>query len=102
MHPLIEDNREAIARLCRLHGVRQLDVFGSVLRDDFDLGSSDVDVLVEFEGEIAGSFSNYLSLKESLESLFQCPVDLLEPRAIRNRRLRHHIERSKIPIYAAA
>jgi hypothetical protein len=25
MHPLIENNREAIARLCRLHGVRSLE-----------------------------------------------------------------------------
>jgi uncharacterized protein with HEPN domain len=35
MHPLIENNREAIARLCRLHGVRSLEAFGSILRDDF-------------------------------------------------------------------
>jgi hypothetical protein len=31
-------NREAIARLCRLHGVRSLEAFGSILRDDFDAG----------------------------------------------------------------
>jgi predicted nucleotidyltransferase len=47
MHPLIENNREAIARLCRLHGVRSLEAFGSILRDDFDAGRSDVDVLVD-------------------------------------------------------
>jgi len=51
MHPLIENNREAIARLCRLHGVRSLEAFGSILRDDFDPGRSDVDVLVEFEAQ---------------------------------------------------
>jgi len=38
MHPLIESNREVIARLCRLHGVRSLEAFGSKLRDDFDAG----------------------------------------------------------------
>jgi hypothetical protein len=43
MHPLIENNREAITRLCRLHGVRSLEAFGSILRDDFDTGRSDVD-----------------------------------------------------------
>jgi hypothetical protein len=38
MHPLIENNREAIARLCRLHDVHSLEAFGSILRDDFDAG----------------------------------------------------------------
>src|SRR5579863_3286631 len=84
MHPLIEKNREAIARLCRLHGVRSLEAFGSILRDDFDAGRSDVDVLVELEAQAADSFSNYLDLKESLEALFQRSVDLVELRAIRN------------------
>jgi predicted nucleotidyltransferase len=52
MHPLIENNLEAIASLCRLHGVRSLETFGSILRDDFDAGRSDVDVLVQFEGKL--------------------------------------------------
>lgn len=102
MHPLIENNREAIAKLCRLHGVRKLEVFGSILRDDFDLKRSDVDVVVEFEPQTAGSFTNFLRLKESLGDLFGRPVDLLELRAVRNRRLRYYIEQSKAPIYAAA
>jgi len=102
MHPLIENNRGAIARLCRVHGVRRLEAFGSILRDDFDAGRSDVDVFVEFEAQAADSFSNFLDLKESLEALFQRSVDLVELRAIRNRRLRRYIEQSKSPIYAAA
>jgi predicted nucleotidyltransferase len=101
MHPLIDNNREAIAKLCRVHGVRRLEAFGSILRDDFDDGRSDVDVLVEFEAETVDSFSN-LDLKESLEAVFGRPVDLVELHAIRNRRLRYHIEQSKSPIYAAA
>ena len=56
VHPLIEDNREAIARLCRLHGVHRLEAFGSILRDDFDAGHSDVDVLIEFNAQAADSF----------------------------------------------
>jgi predicted nucleotidyltransferase len=83
MHPPIENNREAIAGLCRLHGVRSLEAFGSIRRDNFDAGRSDVDVLVEFEPQAADSFSNFLDLKESLEALFQRPVDLVELRAIR-------------------
>jgi predicted nucleotidyltransferase len=102
MHPLIENNREAIAGICRAHGVKTLQAFGSILRNDFDPGHSDVDVLVEFEGHAADSFSNFLNLKEALESLFKRPVDLVELHAIRNRRLRFYIDQSKSPIYAAA
>jgi predicted nucleotidyltransferase len=102
MHPLIEKNLDAIANLCRLHGVRSLEVFGSILREDFDLERSDVDVLVEFEPQAANSLSNFLDLKEALEALFGRSVDLVELRAIRNKRLRYHIEKSKSPVYAAA
>lgn len=102
MHSLIENNRTAIEALCRRHGVLTLAVFGSILRDDFDFGRSDVDVLIEFEGQVAGSFSNFLDLRESLERVFGRSVDLMELRAIRNRRLRHHIEQSRSPVYAAA
>jgi Predicted nucleotidyltransferases len=102
MHALIENNREAISKLCRLHGVNRLEVFGSILRDDFDTQNSDVDILVEFKPAAAASFTNYLQLKESLEALFQRSVDLIELGAIRNRRLRYYIEQSKSPIYDAA
>jgi predicted nucleotidyltransferase len=102
MHPLIERNRDAIVGLCRRHGVRRLEVFGSILRDDFDPQRSDVDVLVEFEAQSSGSFTNFLDLKESLEALLGRSVDLVELSAVRNRRLRHYIEQSKSPVYAAA
>ena len=102
MHPLIEKNRLAIEELCRQHGVRRLEVFGSILRDDFSNDRSDVDVLVEFGEHTANSFSNFLDLKESLEALFGRSVDLVELRAIRNKRLRYYIEQSKSPVYVAA
>lgn len=102
MHSLIDNNREAIIALCRRHGVRKMEIFGSVLREDFDAGTSDVDVLVEFEPGTTDSFSNFLDLKDALEALLGRPVDLLEPHAIRNRRLRHHIEQSSVPVYATA
>ena len=100
MFPLIQDNIEDIGRLCRLHGVRRFEVFGSILRQDFDPQRSDVDVLVEFEPQVANTFENFLDLKEALEALFGLGVDLVELQAIRNRRLRRHIEQSKCPVYS--
>jgi hypothetical protein len=102
VHPLIENNLDAIARLCRRHGVRRMSVFGSILRSDFDPQHSDVDLLVEFEDHAAGDFTNFLDLKESLEALLGHSVDLVELSAIRNRRLRYYIEQSQSPLYAAA
>ena len=102
MLPLIEDNLAEIGQLCRLHGVRKLELFGSILRGDFDPERSDVDVVVEFQPHVSSSFANFLALKEALEGLFGRPVDLIELHAVRNRRLRRYIEQSKSPVYAAA
>ena len=101
MPSLIDDNLEEIGRLCRLHGVRKLEVFGSVLRSDFDPQRSAVDVLVEFEPRVARSFRNFLDLKEALETALERPVDLVELHAVRNRRLRRHIEKSRAQVYAS-
>lgn len=45
---IIDLPRERIAAFCRRHGIRELRLFGSALRDDFR-DDSDVDFLVEFE-----------------------------------------------------
>jgi predicted nucleotidyltransferase len=37
---------EQIAGLCQRHGIARLELFGSVLRDDFDPSRSDIDVPV--------------------------------------------------------
>ena len=50
MIELIDNRREQIADLCRRHGIRRLDVFGSAATGSFDPASSDVDFLAEFEG----------------------------------------------------
>lgn len=42
-------DREKIAAFCRERRIRKLSLFGSVLRDDFEPGRSDVDVLAEFD-----------------------------------------------------
>ena len=103
MHPLIENSRPQIAELCRKYGVGRLDVFGSLLRDDFDAeGSSDVDVAVEFDPGFPGSpVRRYFDLKREMESLFGRMVDVVEIHALPDSRLKRIIERTKVPVYAA-
>jgi uncharacterized protein len=65
----LEENREIIRGL----GVRRLGIFGSYARGE-QKEASDMDFLVEFE---EATLQNYLNLKEFLEQLFGCPVDLV-------------------------
>lgn len=102
MHQIISDHREAIGALCRRYGVRRLDVFGSALRPDFDVASSDVDLVVDFHPGTEGSrVDRYFGLKAALESLLERPVDLVELQAMRSRRLQRIVERARVPLYAA-
>lgn len=102
MHPLIGKQRERIAALCRRFGVKRLEVFGSVLREDFDARRSDVDVVVEFDPLVPGSgLRRYFELKAALEQLLERHVDIVELAGMENTRLKRIIERTKVPVYAA-
>lgn len=101
--PLILTHRSEIAALCRRYGVRQLALFGSILRRDFDSSSSDVDVVVEFgPPRHTSAARQYFDFKRDLEQLLERSVDMVELGAMEEGRLRRIIERTKVPIYAAA
>lgn len=75
---LIELNIQKIIELCRLHKVKSLSVFGSILTDSFN-ENSDVDLLVDFYSKNIDDYvSNYFSLKNSLMALFNRDVDLIQ------------------------
>lgn len=60
--------------------VRSLYLFGSVARDE-ESPTSDIDVLVAFEGP--GTFDQYVDLKFYLENLFNRKVDLVTEAGVR-------------------
>jgi predicted nucleotidyltransferase len=62
--------------------VRHLALFGSFARGDAT-EESDVDLLVEFEGE--ATFDGYFQLKELLEAILPYPIDLVTRKAIKPR-----------------
>ncbi len=97
--PLALD-REAIAELCRRHGVTRLAVFGSAVSGDFDAERSDVDFLVEFAGAENG-FTAYFALKEDLETLLSRPVDLVMPGALENPYFAASVRATAEDLYAA-
>lgn len=65
---------ERIAAFCRERGIRKLSLFGSVLRDDFTLGS-DVDVLVQFLPDVRSGL-DYFGYEDELASIIGRKVDL--------------------------
>jgi predicted nucleotidyltransferase len=100
---MIEHLRGDIAQLCKRYGVRELALFGSVLRSDFNPASSDVDAAVNFGPPADDSLARqYFDFKAALEHLLSRPVDLVELEAMPDTRLKRIIEHTKVPIYAAA
>ena len=71
-------NRDALVDICRHYHVRELAVFGSVLRDDFG-PASDVDVLVDLAPTTPiKSLLDRAQLVVELESVFGRAVDLAD------------------------
>ncbi len=102
MQPIITENREKIAELCRRHHVRRLSVFGSAVRDDFDPARSDVDFLVEFAEPLQVRYAqNFFALQRSLAGLLARDVDLVIAGTIRNPYLLSSIRGDLQELYAA-
>ena len=74
---ILQANRDKI----RSYGVRRLGLFGSFARSEATEGS-DIDFVVDFEKK---TFDAYMDLKEFLEGLFQCRVDLVIGDAVKPR-----------------
>jgi hypothetical protein len=70
--------QDEINDFCRRHHIRELALFGSVLRDDFG-PDSDVDVLVEFEpgADERLTLLDLAGMQLDLSNLLQCNVDLV-------------------------
>ena len=95
--------QEALAEFCKRHQVRNVALFGSVLRDGFG-PASDVDVLVEFDPQARHDLWDLFYMKEELERLFGRTVDLVNREALeqsRNWIRRRAILESAEIVYAA-
>lgn len=95
-------NRAAILRILSEHlpevraryGVGGLAVFGSAARDELR-PESDVDVLVEFEGQT--TFDHYFDLRDDLERLLGRRVDLVTTKGLKPR-ARRHVEKDLVRV----
>ena len=72
---LISERAEEIRRIARQHGAERVRVFGSRARGEAG-ASSDVDLLVDFEA--GRDLLDLVALKQDLEQLLGCHVDVVE------------------------
>ncbi len=102
MVDLIEHQRPQLFELCRKYDVRRLDLFGSAVRDDFDVERSDLDFVVEFHDfTIDNAADRSLGLMIDLEDLFHRKIDLVSYRAINNPYFKQSVDNTRVNLYAA-
>jgi uncharacterized protein len=101
MLKLLEQHREAIVAICRKHGVRKLEVFGSAARGDFDPAASDLDFFFEFDANPAALADRFFGLAEDLEQLLGRTVDLVSSRDVRNPYFLQVANQHRVTLYAA-
>ena len=93
---------QQIAAFCRRWSIARLEVFGSILREDFQ-ADSDVDLIATYAPEAHWSLLDRVRMKLELESLLGCNVDLLNRRALEkagNRQRAAEILAGAQPLYA--
>jgi len=94
---------EKIAEFCRRWQIKELALFGSVLRDDFR-PDSDIDLLVTFVPGASRSLFNHVDMQDELTSMLGRKVDLVSRHGVERsenvRRRREILETAEV-IYAA-
>lgn len=99
MLDFIKHDIEKLNSTCAKHNVSQLYIFGSAVTKDFT-PHSDIDFLVTFENVNPFEyFDNFMDFKNSLETLYDRKVDLVESQTIKNPILKRSIDRRKKLVY---
>jgi predicted nucleotidyltransferase len=85
-NPSLESHRlsfdaESLAAFCRRWKIRRLEVFGSVLREDFG-PDSDIDLLVSFQPDAEWSLFDHVRMTDELAAILGRDVDLVSRRAV--------------------
>lgn len=91
---------ERLREIAQRHGVRELSLFGSLVRGDGTV-DSDVDVLVSFQDGVPIDLDRWMALRDELTALFQREVDLVLERNLKNPYRRREILSTRQVVYAA-
>jgi len=73
--------KEEIAEFCKKWEIRELHLFGSVLRKEYS-SESDIDVLVTFDENAKHTLFDLVNMENELEEIFGRKVDIVSRRGI--------------------
>jgi predicted nucleotidyltransferase len=90
---------EELESVCRRYEVRELALFGSMLRPD-QLSESDVDLLVSFQPGARVTFTTLARMQRELEALLGRKVDLVPKDGLKPV-IRDHVLATARVLYAA-
>ncbi|MBI1995987.1 MAG: nucleotidyltransferase family protein [Deltaproteobacteria bacterium] len=90
---------EELTNFCRRYQVRELALFGSMLRQDYR-SDSDVDLLVSFEPAARVTFLTLARMQRELEALLGRTVDLVPKDGLKPV-IRDHVLATARVLYAA-
>ncbi len=89
LHGIVFDDA-AIAQFCNRWKIRDLSLFGSIIRDDFRV-DSDIDFLVDFDDDADPDAFDHMDMEDELASIVGRNVDLVSRSAIQERGNRFYI-----------
>ncbi len=93
-------DQKTIYDIASKYNLKELSVFGSSIRDDFN-ADSDVDLVIVFNESEAISLFDLMDIQEFFEARFSRKVDLVEPEGLRNPIRKKSILESKEILYVA-
>ena len=91
-----------IVEFCRRWKIRELSLFGSIVRNDFG-PESDIDILVDFDDDARWSLFDHIQMQRELAELLGRKVDLISKRAVMesgNRLIRQEIQQTAQVIFS--
>ena len=98
--PSIFPDSEALAAVCRRHGIHRLSLFGSTLKNTAR-PDSDVDLLVEFEPDRRPSYFDMAAIEGDLSALLGGRKVDLRTAAELSSQFRNDVVRTASVLYAA-
>jgi predicted nucleotidyltransferase len=77
---VLKEKRDEILNIATRYGARKIRIFGSILRTEEQKLNSDIDFLVALES--GRSLLDIIALKQDLEDLLGCKVDVVTEAAL--------------------
>jgi predicted nucleotidyltransferase len=86
--------------VCKKYYINELSIFGSSLRDDFNI-NSDIDILVSFNKDSNITLFDIIDLENEFSQLLNRDVDIVEKESLKNPIRKDRILSTREVIYAA-